>query len=81
MHAKITKRMSEKLTNMVPKWSQNLSKIDPGWGSGGHLGATLETRCFQDFIFSDIGSMLGPPLGPVLVDVGRYFFMFFEMAF
>ena len=30
MRAKITNNMLEKLTNMVPKWSQNLSKIDPG---------------------------------------------------
>ncbi len=32
MHTKITKNMSEKLTKMVPKWFQNLSKIDPGGG-------------------------------------------------
>ena len=30
MYTKIIKHMLEKLTNMVPKWSQNLSKIDPG---------------------------------------------------
>ena len=34
-------------------------------GSGGLLGANLETRCFQDIIFDDFGSILGPPLGPV----------------
>ena len=34
---------------MVPKPLQNRS-----WrGSGGHLGATLETRCFQDIIFDE----------------------------
>ena len=30
MRAKITKHMLEQLTEMVQKWSQNLSKIDPG---------------------------------------------------
>ena len=30
MCAKITNNMLEKLTKMIPKWSQNLSKIDPG---------------------------------------------------
>ena len=38
MHAKIIKHMLEKLMKMVPKWSQNLSKIDPGGG----LEATWE---------------------------------------
>ena len=56
MHAKIIQPMSEKLTKMIPKPVQNRS-----WrGSGGHLGATLETRCFQDLIFDDFGSNLEP---------------------
>ena len=38
MHAQITKTMSEKLTKMVPTWSQNLSQIEPG----GALEATWE---------------------------------------
>ena len=55
---------------MVPKPPQNRS-----WrGSGGHLGATLETRCFQDLIFDDFGSILGPPLGPVWGHFGHHFF-------
>ena len=29
------------------------------------MGATFETRCLQDLIFDDVGSILGPPLGPV----------------
>ena len=55
---------------MVPKPFQNRS-----WrGSGGHLGATLETRCFQDLIFDDFGSILGPPLGPVWAHFGHHVF-------
>ena len=38
------------------------------------MGATLETRCFQDFIFDDFGSILGPPLGPVWGHFGHHFF-------
>ena len=34
-------------------------------GSGSHSGATLDTKCFQDVIFDDFGSILGPPLGVV----------------
>ena len=74
MHAKINTHMLEKLPKMVPTWSQNLSKIDPGGGSGGHLGATLETRCFQDLIFDDFGSILGPLLGPFWGHFGHHFF-------
>ena len=55
--------------NMVPKPLQNRA-----WrGSGGLLGATLETRCFQDFIFDDFGSILGPPLGPIWGHFGHHF--------
>ena len=55
---------------MVPKPLQNRS-----WrGSGGLLGATLETRCFQDLIFDDFGYILGPPLGPVWGHFGHHFF-------
>ena len=82
MHAKIIKNMLDKLTKMVPKWSQNLSNIDPGRGSGGHLGATLETRCFQDLMFDDFGSILGPPLGPAWVHFEHHIFdVFVEVAF
>ena len=57
-------------SKMVPKPLQNRS-----WrGSGGHLGATLETRCFQDLIFDDFGSILGPPLGPLWGHFGHHFF-------
>ena len=67
MHATITKHMSEKLEVMVPTPLQNRS-----WrGSGGHLGATLETGCFQDLMFDDLGAILGPPLGPIWAHVGN----------
>ena len=52
---------------MVPTPLQNQS-----WrGSGGHLGATLVTRCFQDLIFDDLGSIF--PLRPVWTHVGHHF--------
>ena len=82
MRAKITNHISETTDEngpkMVLKWFQNRS-----WrGSGGHLGATLETRCFQNLIFDDFGSMLGPPLGPVWVHFGHHvFFIFFWGGF
>ena len=59
--------MLEKLTNMVPKWSQNLSKIDPGGGLEATWEPSLKQKCFQDMIFEDLGSILGLPLGLVLV--------------
>ena len=61
---------------MVPKPLQNRS-----WrGSGRHLGANLETRCFQDIMFDDFGSILGPPLGPFWAHVGYHFFDVFWSA-
>ena len=60
-HQKHVRKTDEHGPKMVPQPLQNRS-----WrGSGGLLGATLETRCFQDFIFDDFGSNLGPPLAPV----------------
>ena len=79
MHAQITKHMSKKLTKMVPKPFQNGS-----WGgSGGHLGATLETRCFQDLIFEDFafGSILGPLWDQFGLILGIIFLMFFWNGF
>ena len=65
---------------MVPKWSHNLQ--NRSWrGSGGHLRATLETRCFQDLIFDEFCSILGPPLGPVWAHFGHHFLMFFWNGF
>ena len=62
---------------MVPKPFQNRS-----WrGSGGHLGATLETRCFQDFIFDDLVSILEAPLGPNWTHFGNYFLILWRDGF
>ena len=58
---------------MVPKPLQNQA-----WrGSGGDLGATLETRCFQDLIFDDFGSSLGPLWDHFGFILGIIFLMFF----
>ena len=70
---KHVRKTDENGPKMVPKPLQNRS-----WrGPGGLLGATLETRCFQDLIFDDFGSILGPPLGPVWGHVGHHFFSVF----
>jgi len=69
-HQTYVRKTDEIGPKTVPKPLQNRS-----WrGSGSHLGATLETRCFQDFIFDDFGSILGPPLGPVWGHCGHNFF-------
>ena len=69
-HQKYVRKTDENGPKMVPKPLQNRS-----WrGSGGHLGATLETRCFQDLISDDLGSILGLPLGPVWAHFGYHFF-------
>ena len=67
---KYGRKISENGPKMVPKPLQNRSQR----GSGGLLGATLETRCFQDVIFDDFGSILGPPLGPFWGHFGHHFF-------
>ena len=67
---KYFRKTDERGPQMVPTPRQNRS-----WrGSGGLLGATLETRCFQDRMFDDFGSSLGPPLGSVLIHVGHHVF-------
>ena len=69
-HPKYIRKIDENRPTMVPKPLQNRS-----WrGSGGHLGATLETRCFQDLVVDDFGSILGPPLGPVWAQFGHHVF-------
>ena len=72
-HQNYVRKTDENGPKMVPKPLQNRS-----WRrSGGLLGANLETRCFQDIIFDDFGSILGPPLGPVWGHFGHHFLMFF----
>ena len=67
---KYVRKTDENGPKMVPKPLQNRS-----WrGSGSLLGATLETRCFQDLIFDDFGSILGPPLGLVWAHVVHHVF-------
>ena len=69
-HQTLVRTTGENGPKMVPTSFQNWS-----WrGSGGHLGATLETTCFQDLIFHDFGSIWGPPLGPVWVHFEHHFF-------
>ena len=77
IHQTYDKKTDENGPNMLPKPLQNRTLR----GSGGHLGATLETRCFQDFMFDDFGSILGPPLVPVWAHVGHYFLCLFEEGF
>ena len=61
MHAKISKNMLEKLTNMVPKWSQNLSQIDPG----GALDATWEPPLKQGALRTSRLMILSPIWDPI----------------
>ena len=60
----------ENCPKMAPTHLQNRSQR----GSGGHVGATLEARCFQDLTFYDFGSNLEPPLGVVWAPFGHHFF-------
>jgi len=53
--------MSEKLTNIVPKWSQNLFKIDPG----GALEASWELPLKQGASKTSFLTMLAPFWDPL----------------
>ena len=76
-HQKDVRKTDEHGPKMVPKPLQNRS-----WrGSGGHLGATLETRCFQDLIFDDFCSNLGPLWDQFGLILGIMFLMFFWNGF
>ena len=77
MLQKSLKICQQKLTKMVPKW---VPKPFQNWscrGSGGHLGATIKARCFQDLTFDDFGANLGPPLGPVWAHFRHHVFVVF----
>ena len=66
MHANIIKNMLEKLTKMVPKWSQTLSKIDPGGG----LEATWEPPLKQGASKTSFFMILAPFWDPIWDQVG-----------
>ena len=72
----LRKTMSEKLTKMVPKWSQNLSKIDPGGG----LEATWEPPLKQGASKTSFLTILAPFWDPLWdqfgVILGISFLMF-----
>ena len=81
MHARITKNMLEKLTKIVPKWSQNLSKIDPG----GALEATWEPPLKQGASKTSFLTILAPFWDPLWdqfgLILGIIFLMFFWSGF
>ena len=81
MLAKITKHMLEKLTKMIPKWSQNLSKIDPGGG----LEATWEPPLKQGASKTSLLTILAPIWDPLWDQFGLMLgiisLMFFEEDF
>ena len=63
------KNMLEKLTKIVPKWSQNLSKIDPG----GALEASWEPPLKQGASKTSSLTILAPPLVPVWAHFWHHF--------
>ena len=74
MHAKITKTMLGKLTKMVPKWSQNLSKIDPGGALEATWEPPLKQGASKTSFLTILAPFLGPPLGPSWGHSGHHFF-------
>ena len=59
-------KWSEKLMKMVPKWSQNLSKIDPGGG----LEATWEPPLKQGASKTSLLTILAPIWDPLWYQFG-----------
>ena len=72
MRAKFIKHMLEQLTNMVPKLSQNLSKIDPGGG----LEATWEPPLKQGASKTSFLMILAPFWDPLWDHFGTIFVSF-----
>ena len=66
MHTKINKQKLEKLPKMVPKWSQNLSKIDPEGG----LEAFWEPPLKQDASKTSFLTILAPFWDPLWDQLG-----------
>ena len=81
MHAKIIKNILEQLTKVVSKWSQNLSKIDPGGG----LEATWEPPLKQGASKTSFLTILAPFWDPLWdqfgLILGIIFLMFFWSGF
>ena len=70
--------MSEKLTSMVPKWFQKLSKIDPGGG----LEATWEPPLKQGASKTSLLTSLAPIWDPLWDQFGLILgIIFFDVAF
>ena len=67
--------MSDKLTKMVPTWSQNLSKIDPG----GALEATWEPPLKQDASKTSFLMILAPFWDPLWDQFGLILGIIFLM--
>ena len=82
MHAKNSKHIIlEKLTKIVPKWSQHLSKID----LGGALEASWEPPLQQDASKTSFLAMVTPFRESLWDQFGLIFgiivYTFFEVAF
>ena len=73
MRAKITKTTLEKLTNVVPKWSQNLSKIDPGGALEASWEPPLKQGASKTYVWR-FWLHVGTHLGPVWAHFGHHVF-------
>ena len=74
MRAKITKRMLEKLTKLVPKLSQNLSKIDPGGALEASWEPPLKQGASKTSFLTILAPFWDPHLGPVWAHFGHHIF-------
>ena len=73
-----SRNMVQKTANIGPKMVPKTFQNRPWRWSGGHLRATLETRCFQDLIVDDFGTILAAPsFGTSLGSFGASFFLCF----
>ena len=77
MRAKITNNMLEKLAEMIPKWSHNLSKIDPG----GALEASWEPPLKQGASKTSLLTILAPFWDPLWDQFGLILGITFLMFF